>query len=81
MAALEGLNVQVSLDNPRPATLSAMQELLARNPNRYHVAHIDGATLGDGGAIILEQDDGSPHAVTAAELGGALASGRSQRGR
>ncbi len=75
VAALEGLNVQVSLDNPRPATLSAMQDLLARNPNHYHVAHIDGATLGDGGAIILEQDDGSPNAVAASELGGALASG------
>lgn len=75
VAALEGLNVQVSLDNPRPATLSALQDLLARNPNHYHVAHIDGVTLGDGGAVILEQDDGSSNAVAAEELGSALASG------
>ena len=39
------------------------------------MAHVDGATLGDGGAIILEQDDGSPDAIAAAELGSALASG------
>ena len=75
VAALEGLNVQVSLDNPRPATLSALQALLERNPNHYHVAHIDGATLGDDGAIILEQGNGNPDAVAAAELGRALASG------
>ena len=75
VAALEGLNVQVSLDHPRPATLNALEGLLERSPNHYHVAHVDGATLGDGGTIILEQEDGSPDAIAAAELGSALASG------
>jgi tetratricopeptide (TPR) repeat protein len=75
VAALEGLNVQVSLDNPRPATLKALQDLLAHSPNHYHVAHIDGATLGDDGTILLEQEDGSPNPVAATALGETLASG------
>ncbi len=75
VAALEGLNVQVSLDNPRPATLDALAGLLERNPHHYHVAHIDGATLAEDGSIVLERDDGSHDAITAAALGEALASG------
>ena len=75
VAALEGLNVQVSLDNPRPATFQAMLGLLERNPNHYHVAHIDGAILGDDGAVVLEQGDGGPLPVTASDLGAALAAG------
>ena len=75
VTALEGLNVQVSLDNPRPATMTALRGLLERNPGHYHVAHIDGATLGADGTILMEGDDGSPDAVAAADLAGTLASG------
>ena len=75
VAALEGLNAEVSLDNPRPATLEALRRLLERSPNHYHVAHIDGATLDDDGALLLEQDNGAVDAVPAAALGEALASG------
>ncbi len=75
VAALEGLNAEVSLDNPRPATLAALTRLLERNPNHYHIAHIDGATLGDGGAMRLEQDDGTVDSVPAATLGELLAGG------
>lgn len=75
VAALESLNLEATLDNPRPATLGAMRELLARNPNYYHIAHIDGATLDSSGAIALEGNDGSPDVVAATVLGEALASG------
>ena len=75
VAALEGLNVEVSLDNPRPATLDALRALLERNPDHYDIAHIDGATLDAGGAIRLERADGGAEAVAPAELGGVLADG------
>ncbi len=75
VAALEGLNVEVSLDNPRPATLDALRALLERNPDHYDIAHIDGATLDSEGAILLERDDGGAEAVAPAELGGVLADG------
>ena len=73
VAALEGLNAEVSLDNPRPATLDALRRLLERNPDHYHIAHIDGATLDDQGRFLLERDDGGQDAVPAASLGEALA--------
>ena len=73
VSALEGLNVQVSLDNPRPATMTALRALMDRNPNHYHIAHIDGAILGDDGTIVLEDDDGGRAPVAATELGEALA--------
>ncbi len=75
VAALEGLNVEVSLDNPRPATLDALRALLERNPDHYDIAHIDGATLDAGGALLLERDDGGAEAVAPAELGAVLADG------
>ncbi len=75
VAALEGLNVEVSLDNPRPATLDSLRALLERNPDHYDIAHIDGATLDVGGAFLLEGDDGVAEAVGPAELGGVLADG------
>ena len=75
VAALEGLNVEASLDNPRPATLAALRLLLERNRNHYHIAHIDGATLDADGAIVLEDEGGAPCPVPAAELGKTLADG------
>ena len=75
VAALEGLNVEVSLDHPRPAALGAMRGLLERNPNHYDIAHIDGATLGDDGQILLEGDNGEPFAVSPTALGEALSGG------
>ncbi|MCE2499626.1 MAG: tetratricopeptide repeat protein [Dehalococcoidia bacterium] len=75
VAALEGLNVEASLDNPRPATLDALRALLERNPNHYDIAHIDGATLDAEGAILLERDDGGAEAVSPADLGRVLADG------
>lgn len=75
VAALEGLNMEASLDHPRPATLAALRDLLGRNPNRYHVAHIDGATLDSDGNIRLEDALGSPESVSAGELGLTLAGG------
>lgn len=75
VAALEGLNVEASLDNPRPATLGSLKALLERNPDHYHIAHLDGVSLNEEGAILLEGDDGSPAPVSASELGGALAAG------
>ncbi|MXZ89999.1 MAG: tetratricopeptide repeat protein [Chloroflexi bacterium] len=75
VAALEGLNVEASLDNPRPATLAALRRLLERNQNHYHIAHIDGATLDADGAIVLEDESGAPSPTPSAELGKALADG------
>ena len=75
VAALEGLNVSATLDHPRPATLAALRELLTRNPNHYHIAHIDGATLDADGNVQLEDERGSPAPTPAAELGAALAAG------
>ena len=75
VTALEGLNVEVSLDNPRPATLEALRGLLGRNPEHYDIAHIDGATLDAEGAILLEREDGEAEAVSPAELGEVLADG------
>ena len=75
VAALEGLNTEASLDNPRPATLGAMQGLLERNPNHYHIAHIDGATLDEDGNILLEDARGEAEAVAPDRLGAALAAG------
>ena len=75
VAALEGLNMEASLDNPRPATLTALQELLGRNPNHYHVAHIDGTTLDSDGRIELEEGQGSLGPVLAGDLGATLANG------
>ena len=75
VAALEGLNVEASLDNPRPATLDALRGLLERNPNHYHIAHLDGITLGDDGTLLLEDGDGGTHRVAAGDLGDVLASG------
>ena len=75
VAALEGLNVEASLDNPRPATLGGLERLLERNPNHYHVAHLDGVTLDGDGAILLEDDNGCPSPVSAAALGKTLADG------
>ena len=75
VAALEGLNLEASLDHPRPATLAALRALLERNPNHYHIAHIDGVTLDAGGAFLLEGADGTPDAVPAAVLGETLAAG------
>ncbi len=75
VAALEGLNTEASLDNPRPATLGAMQGLLERNPNHYHIAHIDGATLDEDGNILLEDARGEADAVAPDQLGAALAAG------
>ena len=72
VAALEGLNVEASLDNPRPATLAGLRQLLERNRNHYHIAHIDGATLDGDGAIVLEDESGGPCPVSAAELGATL---------
>ena len=73
VAALEGLNLEASLDNPRPATLDALRRLLERNPNHYHIAHLDGVTLDGDGSILLEDDSGAPSPTPAAELGATLA--------
>ena len=75
VTALEGLNAEASLDNPRPATLEAMQGLLERNPNHYHIAHIDGVTLDTQGNILLEDANGGADAVSPRRLGEALATG------
>ena len=73
VAALEGLNVDASLDNPRPASPTALKRLLERNPNHYHIAHLDGVTLDAVGAILLEDNSGCPSPVSATELGRMLA--------
>ena len=75
VAALEGLNLEASLDHPRPATLAALQDLLERNPNHYHIAHLDALTLDADGAILLEGNNGEPDAVAASRLGNILARG------
>ncbi len=75
VAALEALNTEASLDNPRPATLGSLRALLERNPDHYHIAHIDGATLDGDGNILLEDASGGPAAVSPAELGRTLAAG------
>ena len=72
VAALENLNTQASLDHPRPATLPALRALLERNPNHYHLAHLDGITLDAAGAILLENPDGAAHPVAPAEVGALL---------
>ncbi len=75
VAALEGLNTEASLDNPRPATLESLRALLQRNPNHYHIAHIDGITLDVEGNLLLEDATGGRESVSAGELGSALADG------
>ena len=73
VAALESLNSQASLDNPRPPTLAALRGLLQRNPNHYHIAHLDGVALDADGNLLVEAADGSPEAVAGETLGSALA--------
>ena len=73
VTALEGLNSQASLDNPRPATLEAMRRLLERSPAHYHIAHLDGIALDAAGAVLLENETGASHPVPPAELGALLA--------
>ena len=73
VTALEGLNSQASLDNPRPATLEAMRRLLERSPGHYHIAHLDGIALDAAGAVRLENETGASHPVPPAELGALLA--------
>ncbi len=73
VAALESLNSEASLDNPRPATLAALMGLLERNPDHYHLAHFDGVTLDSAGNLLLESGDGSAEAVSPDALGNALA--------
>ena len=73
VSALESLNLEASLDNPRPATLSALRQLLARNPDHYHIAHLDGVTLDADGALLLESGDGTLEPIGPATLGGELA--------
>ena len=75
VAALEGLNMEASLDNPRPATLDSIQALLERNPNHYHVAHIDGVTLDADGNLLLEDATGGRDSVPPNRLGEVLADG------
>lgn len=75
VAALEGLNTEASLDNPRPATFEALQGLLERNPNHYHIAHLDGVTLDAGGNLLLEDATGGRDSVAPERLGAVLAGG------
>ena len=75
VAALEGLNSEASLDNPRPATLEALKGLLERNPNHYHIAHIDGVTLDADGNLLLEDATGAGESIAPGDLGAALAGG------
>ena len=75
VAALEGLNVEASLDNPRPATLEALEALLERRPNHYHIAHIDGATLDADGNVLLEDSNGEIAPVSPSRLGQIFADG------
>ena len=73
VAALESLNLEASLNNPRPATLEALSRYLGANPGAYHVAHLDGVTANSDGMLLLESDDGSPDPVQPEVLGRVLA--------
>ncbi len=75
VAALEGLNVEASLDHPRPSSLESAKNLLERNPGHYHVVHLDGITLDRAGNLLLEDADGGTAAVSPDELGRLLAGG------
>ena len=75
VTALEGLNTEASLDNPRPATFGALQDMLTQRPHHYHIAHIDGVTLDPDGNLLLEDASGSSESVAPNELGAALAAG------
>lgn len=43
LAAMESLEVEVSLDTLRPASVASLESHLAQRPDRYHLLHIDGA--------------------------------------
>ncbi|CAI8003422.1 hypothetical protein GBAR_LOCUS3647 [Geodia barretti] len=73
VAALESLNLEASLNNPRPATLEALSRYLGASPGAYHVAHLDGVTANSDGMLLLESDDGSPDPVQPEVLGRVLA--------
>ncbi len=73
VAALEGLNSEASLDNPRPATWAAFDELLRRKPNHYHIAHLDGVTLDASGDILAESAGGGVEPVAPEQVGKSLA--------
>jgi tetratricopeptide (TPR) repeat protein len=66
---LESLNVQVELDYLRPPTFTALAERLAQRPGQYHLAHIDGLSLGKNpGEIFLENAACGPDPVPTSQF-------------
>ena len=54
LAAMESLEVEVSLDCLRPATVEALEVHLSQRPGHYHLLHLDGMGVGDEGAALRE---------------------------
>ncbi len=70
VAALESLDVQVSLDFVRPASFAALEQALSQKPGCYHVVQLDGVSLTPEGEILLEGPDSLAQPVPAAQLAG-----------
>ena len=50
VSALESLEVEVSLDCVRPATVEELEALLAERAGHYHLLHLDGVEVNEDGA-------------------------------
>ena len=53
LAAMESLDVDVSLDCLRPPTLQALEAHLAVRRGHYHLVHLDGVQEADGGQTLV----------------------------
>ena len=50
LSAMESLDVEVSLDTLRPASVELLEEHLSQRKGHYHLLHLDGIKFEDGGA-------------------------------
>ena len=57
VAAMESLEVEVSLDNLRPASMSTLSAHLTAHEGRYHLLHLDGIAITDGGSSVKDIGD------------------------
>ena len=54
MEAMEALDVEVSLDTLRPASIETLEAHLAQRKGHYHLVHLDGIVFGSGGTNLEE---------------------------
>ena len=54
LAAMESLEVEVSLDCLRPASVDILETHLAERPSNYHLLHIDGVAMEGAGSSLAD---------------------------